>query len=140
MTKFQKVGIQNPKVFTSENENLKTMSMSGPELQITESKSDIKRTFSDSEHFNGAINDFYCWGQTEDDFEINVFLPNHISSTNDFKINVTPKKLQIFDEALKSGVILEGEFKESCQVDSLLWSFSKEKLQISLCECFGLFF
>lgn len=115
-----------------ESEDLDSMTISEPEDSNTQPRPEHKPAFSESEYYNGTIKDFYCWGQTEDDIEINIILPNPISSTKDFKINVTSKKLQIFDKTANSGIILEGEFYKPCKVDSLLWSFSKGKLQISL--------
>lgn len=115
-----------------ETENFDDLTLSDNEKHPSEKPTKTQIFFNESEYYNGAVHDTYCWSQTDNDFEINVVLPEYIKSSKEFKLNVTSSKLLITDRSSKSNVILEGDFKEKCHVDSLLWSFSNGKLQISL--------
>lgn len=116
---------------TTELEDFNNISIS--DTKPPQPKSTISSPlFAQSEYYNGAVYDSYCWSQTDSEIEINIIIPEHIKSTKDIKLNLTSSKLLITDRTPESSVLFEGEFKESCRADSLLWSFSNRKIQISL--------
>ncbi|KAL5281748.1 NUDCD3 family protein [Megaselia abdita] len=122
-------------ISTSEIDSFDDLTLLDTEKLQTKSSDKSNQTlpsFNASEYYNGAVYESYCWSQTDSDVEINVILPKNIKSSKDLALNVTSSMLLIKDRTSQSGVILEGEFKEKCQPDSLLWNFSNGKLQISL--------
>lgn len=138
MKQFQNSSSDDIPMFTNEVEINTTefddMSISDtkPSQPPTTQQTKFQPSFVESEYYNGAIYDSYCWSQTDSEIEINIILPEHIKSTKDIKLNLTSSKLLITDRTQDFGVLFEGEFKESCRADSLIWSFSNRKLQISL--------
>lgn len=141
MKKYESCSTDRIPMFTNEveidtTEYLDVNNLSGsttiPEMNCTPKSTISLPKFSESEYYNGAVYDNYCWGQNKADLDICIILPEYVKNTKDIKINLTSSKLLVTDRSSEQRVLIDGNFKEKCRPDSLLWSLSNRKLQISL--------
>jgi len=87
--------------------------------------------FTNSECYNGAVFENYCWSQTIGDIDITVKVPENVKS-KDLKVTILTGRISV---KIKDEALLEGELCQKCKHNDAVWSLDQNKLQIHLDKC-----
>lgn len=96
----------------------------------TTQKTGCPSSFSSSECYNGAVYDTYSWSQTISDIDVTVKVPEGVTTKN-LAVSVSPSTISV--KIKDSGqILLEGELCKKCKHSDVLWSLTKNKLEMHL--------
>lgn len=87
--------------------------------------------FTNSEAYNGAIFNDYCWSQTITDVEITIRIPENVIKKS-IRVEILPLRLVV---KVNNESLFRGELCHKCKANDAIWSIDKQKLVIHLDKC-----